>query len=264
MKAETDFRKILAGLARNRSQRDVFNAFLRMAACALAAQTREAEYLEEAKRWTRDELNEFGAALGALVEEMQEEPFIDILGNVHMDHLGTRGQSHGGEFHTPAEVCEVMARMTICDRIDEFDRLVAEQGHVKVSEPACGAGAMILAVAKTLKEIGRADLIPRLRVVGIDVNRAACDMFFINTTLWGIPATVIHGNTLSLETWGQWDNVHRINPALRFLLTSEHAQATEPTEPAPAVPEPARLPDPVPAPFAALNTKAGQLDLFPA
>lgn len=247
MKTEADFRKILSHLSHNRSQRDVFNAFLRMASCALAAQTREAEYLEEAKRWTRDELNEFGQALGALIDEMQEEPFTDVLGNVHMDNLGTRGQSHGGEFHTPASVCQLMAQMTIRDQLDEFDRLVAEQGHIKVNEPSCGAGAMILALAGELKQAGRPDLIPRLRVVGIDVNRAACDMFFINTTLWGIPATVVHGNTLSLETWGQWHNVHRLMPSLGALIPREDEE-TKPVE----------------ATSAAPAAMAGQLDLFAA
>jgi type I restriction-modification system DNA methylase subunit len=204
-------------LSSNRSQRDVFNAFLKMAACALAAGTREKEYLEEAKRWNPDELKTFGQALGALIEEMEDEHFTDVLGDVHMDNLGHRGQSHGGEFHTPSSVCDLMAQVTIGDRIQDFDRLVQENGHVKVSEPACGAGAMFLALAKALTQAGRADLIARLRVVGIDINRAACDMCFINTTLWGIPATIVHGNTLSLQTWGQWDNVHRLMPDLRIL-----------------------------------------------
>ncbi|HEV2694128.1 MAG TPA: hypothetical protein VG347_14630 [Verrucomicrobiae bacterium] len=44
-----DFRKILERLSHRHDTRRVFDAFTRFAACALAVQTREAEYLEEVK-----------------------------------------------------------------------------------------------------------------------------------------------------------------------------------------------------------------------
>ena len=46
-----------------------------MSACALAAGTRESEYLEEAKRWKREELELFAQALGAYVIDAEAEPF---------------------------------------------------------------------------------------------------------------------------------------------------------------------------------------------
>ena len=78
-----DFRKILEQLARRHDTRSVFDAFTRFAACALAAQTREPEYLEEAKRWEKAELEMFAQALGALVLEMESKPFdiVSIYGN---------------------------------------------------------------------------------------------------------------------------------------------------------------------------------------
>lgn len=33
-------------------------------------------------------------------------------------------------------------------------------------------------------------------------------MSLINFTLWGIPAEVYHQNSLTLETWGHWQNIH--------------------------------------------------------
>jgi hypothetical protein len=47
----SDFRKILESISHRHDTRRVFDAFTRLAACCVAAQTREAEYLEEAKRW---------------------------------------------------------------------------------------------------------------------------------------------------------------------------------------------------------------------
>jgi methylase of polypeptide subunit release factors len=84
----------------------------------------------------------------------------------------------------------MMAQMLVGD----MSTLPAE-GPITLCEPACGAGAMILSFAQACSPEAR----QRLRVTAIDINRTACDMTFINTTLWGIPTRVIHGNTLSNE-----------------------------------------------------------------
>jgi len=52
-----------------------------------------------------------------------------------------------------------------------------------------------------------------LRVQAIDISAVACDLCFINTTLWGIPTVVIHGNALSCETWSAWANFPMIQVA---------------------------------------------------
>ncbi len=71
----------------------------------------------------------------------------------------------------------------------------------------------------------------RLRVTAVDVNRTACDMAFINTTLWGIPTRVIHGNSLSLEFWAAWSNIHFITPWLPLALRLWSPDALEQGQP---------------------------------
>lgn len=96
------FRKILERLAHRHDTRRVFDAFVRFAACALAAQAREAEYLEEAKHWDKAELELFAEALGALVGEMESQPFTDLIGGYYMDcAISSKGQQWNGEYHTP-------------------------------------------------------------------------------------------------------------------------------------------------------------------
>lgn len=203
---ESDFRTILNGISHRDSSRRTFEAFTRLAACALAAQTREAEYLEESKRWEKPELDLFAKALGALVMEMETRPFEDLLGAHYMEFgLSQKSQQRGGEFHTPKVICDLMARMIVGDG----ESLPAE-GPITICEPACGAGAMILSFAEACPpEVRR-----RLRVMAIDICRTACDMAFINTTLWGIPTRIIHGNALSMECWAAWSNIHYICPWL--------------------------------------------------
>jgi type I restriction-modification system DNA methylase subunit len=193
------FRQILEQIARRHDLRRVFEALIRLAACALAVQTREAEYLAEAKHWEKSELDLFGSALGALVSEMDARPFEDLLGGYYMEcALSNKAQQWNGEFHTPKAVCDLMAQITF-----DMESLPAE-GFITVCEPACGAGAMILSLGQLCPPAIRR----RLRVTAIDISRTTCDMAFINTTLWGIPTRIIHGNTLSQEYWAAWSNIH--------------------------------------------------------
>jgi hypothetical protein len=62
-------------------------------------------------------------------------------------------------------------------------------------------------------------------------------MAFINTTLWGVPTRIIHGNSLSLECWAAWSNIHRIAPWLPLLLRRETSEAKEQGKP----PKPAEV-----------------------
>lgn len=218
-----DFRKILDRISHRHGNHRVFAAFTRCAACALAAQTREAEYLEEAKQWETADLDLFGEALGALVLEMEARPFEDILGGCYVEFaLSQKGQEWNGEFHTPKNVCDLIARMMLGDA-----ESLPAQGPITVCEPACGTGAMILSVAQVCPPEARR----RLRVTAIDINRTACDMAFINTTLWGIPTRVIHGNSLSLECWAAWSNIHYLCPWLPLGLRLQTPEALEQGQP---------------------------------
>jgi type I restriction-modification system DNA methylase subunit len=224
----SDFRKILDRISHRHDTRRVFDGFTHLAACALAAQTREAEYLEEAKRWEKPDLELFAEALGALVSEMETRPFEDLIGAHYMEFaLSHKGQQWNGEFHTPKTICDLMARMTF-----NTDSLPTE-GPITVCEPACGAGAMILSIGEACPP----DVRRRLRVTAIDINRTACDMAFINTTLWGIPTRIIYGNSLSNEYWAAWSNIHHIAPWLPMALRTKTPEAGEQGEP----PKPAEV-----------------------
>lgn len=217
-----DFRKILERLSHRHDARRVFDAFTRFAACALAAQTREAEYLEEVKRWDKGDLDLFAEALGALVNEMETKPFEDVIGGYYMQFaLSTKGQQWNGEFHTPKTICDLMAQIVM------GDTELPTEGPITICEPACGAGAIILSVGQACSPEARR----RLRVTAIDINRTACDMAFINTTLWGIPTRVIHGNTLSNEYWAAWSNIHYIAPWLPFALRHPTPEAVAQGQP---------------------------------
>ncbi len=215
----SNFRKILERISHRHDPRKVFDGFIRLAACTLSAQTREAEYLEEAKQWERPDLSLFAEALGALILEMESRPFEDLIGGYYMEFaLSQKGKRWNGEFHTPKHICDLMAQITLGDM-----ESLPDDEPITLCEPACGAGAMILSLAQACSpEVRR-----RLRVTAIDISRTACDMAFINTTLWGIPTRVIHGNSLSMECWAAWSNIHYIMPWLPLALRIHAPEAKE-------------------------------------
>jgi type I restriction-modification system DNA methylase subunit len=219
---ERDFRKILASISDYHESRRVFDAFTRLVACAVAMRSREKEYLEEAGRWKKEDLERFSHALGALIAEMELRPFEDILGPYYTEFAlspGTRDKH--GEFHTPKAICDLVAQTLIAEN------KCPEDGPITLCDPACGAGAMILSFAAALPPADRR----RLRVTAIDINPTACDMAFINTTLWGIPTKVIHGNSLTMEFQAAWRNIHWLMPWLPLIPEHEVPQLPPQGEP---------------------------------
>jgi methylase of polypeptide subunit release factors len=178
---------------------EVFSSFLTLAACALSQGQREEMYLNEAKRWKREHLDLFSHALGQLILEMEAQPYTDLLGETYMELRGSK--QLGGEFYTPQPICRLMAKMLLPDNPDDQP--------FTVHETACGSGRMILAVAQTYAE--DFNLPPTLlRVQAWDLSRSAVLMTHINTTLWGIPCTTIHGDTLGLEVFDSFQNIHTL------------------------------------------------------
>ena len=189
----------LEQLSRERGQDkgDILTSFLTLTLCALSAGRQEVLYLEEAKHWNKDQLNLMSSALAHLINEMEAKPYTDLLGEVYTEWTWTKARQKTGEYYTPQEVCDLMAEITIS--------APPNKRPITLCEPACGSGRMILASAKVLEKYGIAP--QALWVQATDVSRYACFMTFINTTLWGIPCQVIHGDTLRMTTHSTYENI---------------------------------------------------------
>jgi hypothetical protein len=60
-------------------------------------------------------------------------------------------------------------------------------------------------------------------------------MCFINTTLWGIPTRILHGNTILHQFWAAWSNLHYLAPWLPLALRPQTPEAqTQGQPPKPA------------------------------
>ena len=159
------FRDAIQSIARTRSsQAAVFADFCRMSACAVSVLSREDEYLKIAANYSRDELAEFSQSLALLVQEMEGKPFTDVLGPFYLEVAAHSSKQARGEFYTPPELSKLIARMTV-----DVEGVKASGKPITVSDPACGSGGMILALA----ELFAPDSVDMLRVTFQDIKDQA-------------------------------------------------------------------------------------------
>ena len=192
------FIKEFNNLARHKHRYEVFRDFVTVAALSVHNSYRgpsydelEAEYLQIAGRYARDELEGFARLLGILVALLDAEPK-DILGQLCMTL--ELGNTNTGQFFTPPEVSELMAQVTYGEELKMLNK-----PFITVWEPACGAGGMVLAFVKVMLSHGH-DPAKRLWVQCQDVDRTAALMCYLQLSLWNVPGVVIVGNTLAMET----------------------------------------------------------------
>ena len=184
---------------------DVFRDFVELAACAISNgcdpvqyQAREERYMQLIGRYSADEQQRFPHMLAALTIALEAGPD-DILGTV-FEELGLANADRG-QFFTPFSVSAMCARVVIDQ--DDLRQRVEARGFVTAHEPACGSGAMVMALADAMQSAG-INYQQHLHVTAVDVDPRAVHMAYLQLSLLGIPATVIRGNTLTMELTEYW------------------------------------------------------------
>lgn len=183
----------------------VFSDFVQLSAFAISnavdlhnRDARESEYMRIIGQYSKDEASRFPIMLAELVNAL-EAGMGDVLGQVYMElELGNKDR---GQVFTPYSLCQVCAGMTFNKQ--HVESIIAEKGYMTMQEPAVGGGAMVIAFCETMREAG-INYQQHLHVTAIDVDIKAVCMAYVQFSLLHIPATVIHGNTLSLEEWSRW------------------------------------------------------------
>jgi type I restriction-modification system DNA methylase subunit len=188
----TDFNEI----ARHKHRYDVFRDFVTLSALSLhnainKIDSLEQEYLRIIKPYSKEDAHAFPRLLGHLVNLLNAKPH-DVLGELYMElELGNK---NSGQFFTPQHISEFMAQIIYDDNFQEH----LNKPFIRLSEPACGAGGMVLAFVKIMIDNGH-NPGKKLWVQCVDVDRLASLMCYVQLTLWNIPAEVIVGNSLTLE-----------------------------------------------------------------
>lgn len=202
---------------------DVFRDFVHMFALSIRNsvdkhdwQQREDRYLEVAGKYTRAQLDTMAEVFALVVTQMELDPQ-DVLGKLYMEL--EIGNDAGGQFFTPYDLAKLMAGMQ-ANQIAES----STDDYVSIYEPACGAGAFMIAIAQELRQRDR-----EFHVTAEDIDSVAVHMAYIQFTLMDIPAVVHHRNTLTLETFDTWVTPRHVLGLWAYRLNTP-AQDNEPTQ----------------------------------
>lgn len=134
-------------------------------------------------------------------------PFEDILGPIYMELAGRGHKKAMGQFFTPTSVCELMASLTLHDASAEIEQRAKKNESIKICEPCCGAGAILMAAIKNIYSNNPA-LLPYVEIWGVDKERLCARMcgaqilcnLMIHKVSLGILA-IVWGDALTVEEY---------------------------------------------------------------
>lgn len=219
------------------SDHDVFTSWLEFTVTSLARDN--ATYqdliadlsprLNDDTELIRDTLESYGQALGALVHAMEDTTVPDtshpaeLLGSLY-EYYDATSDSFGQHF-TPQPLAVMKARMLFPNADDIRDATVDDP--ITISDPTCGSGRLPFHALYRLRTI--APDTPAI-IVGRDIDQVCAHMTVINFALHSMPAYVVHGNSLTYETWSVW----RVTPVNRLVTNPETKGVVTELEPAEA------------------------------
>ncbi|GEM_PF-3415890 len=137
------------------------------------------------------------------------DPFEDVFGALYMATSSRSKQSGLGQFFSPQPIADLMAQFTVADL--DMSQYSPER-PMPVMEPTCGAGVMLLSMAKTiLRHHGREGL-RRTAFYGNDLDPVctcmAAGQMLLHVTRHDAQVAslmIFNGNGLApMETWRPW------------------------------------------------------------
>lgn len=195
---EKEFTDRFRQLTYSRSGWEVWSDLMTVMACSIHNsvykevpdyEKKETEYEQAINRLGGVQLP--GEIFTIVVEALENNPDQDFLGKLYMTlELSSHWK---GQFFTPYTICQLMAKMTIKDKAAEK---IEQHGYISVNDPACGAGATLIAAANKFKEEG-INYQQRVLFIGQDIDRVVAQMCYIQLSLLGCPGYVVVANTIT-------------------------------------------------------------------
>lgn len=149
------------------------------------------------KAYSEKELAEMNGYFLELTKQIQNCSKIgcyeDIIGSL-MDEFGL---CVDGQDLTPRDIAELAARLTFRSIV------IPPKGYIDIDEPTCGTGAMLISAAEQLWVSG-INYSFKMVAQATDLDARCVHAAYIQFSLYGIPAVVIHGDVITLEEYTRW------------------------------------------------------------
>lgn len=194
---QNEFQKVFSALCDRRSSWQAWADFVECAAIEISnavdhesktSKEREARYVRIMKTYTKAEREAFCNLFALMVDALEANPNQDFLGEMFMAlELGNHWK---GQFFTPYHLCEFMAKCSLQD----VETYIERRGWVGVMDPACGAGALLIAARNEFarKGIGYRQTL----FVCQDIDHVAGLMCYIQLSLLGCAGYVVIADSL--------------------------------------------------------------------
>ena len=177
---------------------EVWVNFITLSACSLCASDRamrEQEYAEIVRRYTEDDIKQFAQMFALTVEALERNPDQDFLGDLFMRF--DLSNTWKGQFFTPYSICEAMSSITA----GELTVQLKNKPWISVNDPACGAGALLIAFAQECVR-QKVNYQQSVLFIAQDIDRTAALMCFVQLSLLGCAGYVVVGDSLLNPTVG--------------------------------------------------------------
>lgn len=194
--SEKEFLRLFDTLTYSRSAWQVWEDLMTVMACSISNavdrmskhyEAREREYENCMKRLSSVEIA--AKMLGMIVMAFEQNPAQDFLGKLYMNlNLGSHWH---GQFFTPYSVCQMMAEVTV----GNCEEKVKEKEWISIGDPCVGGGAMLIAVANTMKR-QKINYQEQVVFVGQDIDRVVAMMAYIQLSLLGCSGYIVVGDSL--------------------------------------------------------------------
>ena len=198
---QKEFGKLFDSVCERHNPWEVWAAFVTMASISISntvdkdhAEAREQEYLRYAKRYNKTEMDCFCAMLAELVKQLEANPYQDFLGDLYLA-LGMNDHWKG-QFFTPYHICEFMAAVTSDKSMKEE---IDQKGWISVSDPACGAGALLVAYAGECRK-QEVNYQNSVLFIAQDIDPIVAHMCYLQLSLLGCAGYVVIGDSLAKPT----------------------------------------------------------------
>ncbi len=196
-RAEKEFLEVFNKLCYSRSAWQVWADVMSAIACSLSnAADRTPQHFEQREKEYTQCIKRLGSVeapakiLCIITMALEKEPEQDFLGKMYMSlNLSNHWK---GQFFTPYSICKMMSQLTV----GNADRLIEKQGYISICDPACGAGATLIAAANTIKG-SKYNFQNHVLFVGQDIDRIVAQMCYIQLSLLGCAGYICVGNTIT-------------------------------------------------------------------
>lgn len=136
-------------------------------------------------------------------------PYGDYLGELYMK--SETSNSKAGQFFTPFHISQMLAQLQQAVALQKLH----DEETITLNDPTCGSGGLLIALIESLVKQG-VNTARDVLIECSDIDERCVNMAYVQLSLLGVPARVIHQDALTQTTWKVLDTPALAMQWLRF------------------------------------------------